>query len=164
MLLCYPHTSNWDLLFLKAAAWHYGLEISWLGKQELFWPPLGTFLRALGGLAVDRGGSGLVERLTKTFAARETLILCIPPEGTRRLVGEWRSGFYHIARAAGVPLQLSKLDYGRRRIEVSAPFDLTGNVSADMDSIRAFYAGSTGRHPEKSGAIRLKEEALAPRD
>ena len=159
VMLCYPHTSGWDFLYLKAAAWQYGLDVSWFGKRELFRGPPGALMRALGGVPVDRSTAhNLVESMVNLFASRERLILCIAPEGTRHHVGHWRSGFYHIARAADVPLQLSVLDFGRRRIEVSEATYLSGNVRADMDRIRAFYRGATGLYPEMTGEIRLKEE------
>lgn len=159
IMLGYPHTSNWDFVWLKASSWHYGIDIAFLGKRELFRGPLGWLLTALGGVPVDRAASGnMVERLANEFAARERLVLCIPPEGTRHYVETWRSGFYHVARAANVPLQLSLLDYARRHIEVSEPLFLSGNVAADMDRIRAFYEGATGRFPERTGSVRLREE------
>ena len=158
-MLCYPHTSSWDFLYLKAAAWAYGLEVSWFGKRELFRGPLGVLMRWLGGVPVDRSKAhNLVDSMADLFSSRERLILCIAPEGTRHHVLHWKSGFYHIARTAGVPLQLSKLDFGRRRIEVSPPIFLSGDVRADMDKIRAFYRGATGLYPELTGDIRLKEE------
>jgi 1-acyl-sn-glycerol-3-phosphate acyltransferase len=158
-MLCYPHTSSWDFLYLKAAAWHYGLDISWFGKQELFRGALGLLMRALGGVPVNRSKAHhLVDSMVDLFASRERLILCIAPEGTRHTVEHWRSGFYHIARRAGVPLQLSMLDFGRRRIEISEAIHLSGDIRADMDKIRAFYRGATGLHAEMTGNIRLKEE------
>ena len=159
IMLGYPHTSNWDFVWLKLSSWHYGIDIAFLGKRELFRGPLGWLLTALGGIPVDRAGSGnMVERMAIEFASRERLVLCIPPEGTRHHVETWRSGFYHMAIAANVPLQLSLLDYARRHIEVSPSLFLTGNVAADMDRIRSFYTGAKGRFPDQTGAVRLKEE------
>ncbi len=159
IMLGYPHTSNWDFVWLKLSSWHYGIDIAFLGKRELFRGPLGWLLTALGGIPVDRAGSGnMVERMAKEFASRERLVLCIPPEGTRHYVETWRSGFYHMAVAANVPLQLSLLDYSRRHIEVSESLFLTGNITFDMNRIRAFYAGAKGKFPEKTGAVRLTEE------
>lgn len=158
-MLCYPHTSSWDFLYLKAASWQYGLNVSWFGKAELFRGPMGSLMKALGGIPVERSAAhNLVDSMVGAFASRERLILCLAPEGTRHHVGYWKSGFYHIARAAGVPLQLSMLDYGRRHIKVSAPILLSGDVASDMDKVRAFYDGSTGRYPLLTGVIRLKEE------
>jgi 1-acyl-sn-glycerol-3-phosphate acyltransferase len=160
IMLGYPHTSNWDFVWLKASSWQYGIDVSFLGKRELFRGPLGWLLTALGGVPVDRQGSrgGMVDRMAEVFASRERLVLCIPPEGTREYVELWRSGFYHMALAAHVPLQLSLLDYGRRHIEVSDPLVLTGQVSFDMDRIRAFYRGAQGKFPRNTGAVRIKEE------
>ena len=98
-MLCYPHTSSWDFIYLKAAAWHYGLDVSWLGKAELFRGPAGALcFRALGGIPVERSNAhNLVDAMVSTFASRERLILCLAPEGTRHHVEFWKSGFYHIA-------------------------------------------------------------------
>ena len=160
IMLCYPHTSSWDFLYLKAAGWQYGLNVSWFGKRELFRGPLGVLMRALGGVPVDRDKAhNLVDSMVSLFSSRERLILCIAPEGTRHHVEHWRSGFYHIARKAHVPLQLSMLDFGRRHIEISEAIYLSGDIRTDMDKIRAFYRGVTGLHPEMTGNILLKEEA-----
>lgn len=159
LMLCYPHTSSWDFIYLKAAAWHYGLDINWLGKAELFRSPAGALFRALGGIPVERNSTHkLVESMVREFASRERLILCLAPEGTRQYVEFWKSGFYHIARAANVPLQLARLDYSGRRIEISPAVLLSGDVRSDMNRIRKFFAGSVGLYPEITGLIRLKEE------
>jgi 1-acyl-sn-glycerol-3-phosphate acyltransferase len=140
-------------------ALHFGIRLRWLGKQESFRGPLRPLLRALGGIPIDRsGGRGLVAGTAATFRDREELALAIAPDGTRRALDYWHSGFYHLARAAGVPLVLSYLDWGARRAGIGPTMFLTGDVRADMERIRAFYAGMVARHPEQASRVRLREE------
>jgi 1-acyl-sn-glycerol-3-phosphate acyltransferase len=159
VLIAAPHTSNWDLAYLLALAESFDLRVSWLGKHTLFYPPLGFVMRRVGGIPVVRHQRGqLVAQATKLFAERETLALVVPAEGTRSRAEHWKSGFYHIARSAGVPIVCGYLDYARRRGGFGLTLDATGDVRADMDRIRAFYADKVGRYPEKFGPVRLQEE------
>jgi 1-acyl-sn-glycerol-3-phosphate acyltransferase len=157
-----PHTSNWDLPLMLLAAWQLRARIHWLGKHTLFAPPLvGRVMRALGGIAVDRSSPhGLVEQVVAELGRRERLILAIPPEGTRRRVEFWKSGFYYIALGASVPIGFGFLDHARRRCGVGGFLLPTGDVRADMDRVRAFYSRIRGRYPELESAIRLREEQL----
>ena len=101
---------------MKLMAWALELPLRWLGKHTLFAAPFGTVMRALGGVAVDRrANQNLVEQVAQRFAAGEQMALAVPAEGTRSATPYWRSGFYHIAAAAQVPIVLSYLDYGNRR-------------------------------------------------
>ena len=159
VLIAAPHTSNWDFIFLLAFAWHYGVAVSWLGKQEMFRWPFRRVLELLGGIPVARGRSEtMVDRMNALFAARERLCLVVPVEGTRAYVDYWKSGFYHIARAAHVPIVMSYLDYPRKLGGFGAALVPTGDVAVDMDAIRAFYAGKQGKNVEWTGRIRLREE------
>jgi 1-acyl-sn-glycerol-3-phosphate acyltransferase len=159
VLIAAPHTSNWDFIFLLAFAWYYGVEISWLGKREMFRWPFGGFFERLGGIPVARASSGnMVDRMKDQFDAHERLCLVVPVEGTRSYVDYWKSGFYHIARAAGVPIVMSYLDYPRKLGGFGAALMPTGDIPVDMDAIRAFYDGKQGKHVEWTGRIRLKEE------
>jgi len=138
---------------------HYGMWPSWVGKHTLFHPPLGWLLRLLGGIPIDRRSRGnRVEQLAALFAGRNRLILAIPPEGSRSSHTHWKSGFYWVARTAGVPVCLSFLDWGRRLAGLGLVLRPTGDLRADMDFVRAFYAGRTGRFPAKQGPIRLEGE------
>jgi 1-acyl-sn-glycerol-3-phosphate acyltransferase len=153
------HTSNWDLIHLFALKAILGFEISWIGKHSLFWWPFGPILRALGGISVQRDHpEGVVEQIVRTFDEAETLCLLITPEGTRSYAPYWKSGFYRIAKAAGVPIQLGFVDYSRRRMGFGPTLTPSDDLRADMDKIRAFYAGKTARHPNQAGEIRLHEE------
>jgi 1-acyl-sn-glycerol-3-phosphate acyltransferase len=159
VLIAAPHTSNWDLAYLLALAAVYDVRVSWMGKHTLFRGPAGSMLRRLGGVPVDRTNRGnLVRQMGGLFEEREHLVLAVPAEGTRDYVPHWRSGFYHIARTAGVPVVLGYLDYQRKRGGFGPELVLTGDVRQDMDEVRGFYADKVGRYPEKFGDVRLKEE------
>lgn len=163
VLIAAPHTSNWDLVLMLLCGMAYGVWPSWVGKDTLFRPPLGLLLRALGGIPVDRRSpQNMVEQLAALFRSRERLVLAVPPEGTRSSREKWRSGFYFIARGAGVPVCLGFLDYSRKRGGLGPLLHPSGNLRADMDVVRAFYADKKGRFPEKQGPIRLAAEDAPP--
>lgn len=154
-----PHTSSWDLPFMLATSYATRIPISWLGKQELFRPPFGWLLRWLGGIPVNRGArSDQVGRAVAAFADNPGLVLAIPAEGTRHGGGRWRSGFYHIAVGARVPIGLGYLDYARKTCGVGGFVTPTGDVRADMTRIRGFYSDVRGKYPEKEGDPHLREE------
>jgi 1-acyl-sn-glycerol-3-phosphate acyltransferase len=158
-LIAAPHTTNWDLPYLMAFAWLYGVSVSWMGKQQLFSPPIGWLMRALGGIPVQRHKStDMVSQMAQVIGEVKSICLVVPAEGTRGYVPYWKSGFYHIARTAEVPIVLSYLDYTRRVGGFGPEFVPTGDVRSDMDEIRGFYTGMQGKYPELFGDIRLKEE------
>jgi 1-acyl-sn-glycerol-3-phosphate acyltransferase len=159
VLIAAPHTSNWDLAYLLALAAVYDVSISWMGKETLFGAPFGWVLRWLGGIPVDRRHRGnLVRQMAELFERRDRFALVVPAEGTRGYTPHWRSGFYHIARTANVPVVLGYLDYQRKRGGFGPELVLTGDVGQDMDEIRSFYSDKVGKHPECFGPVRLKEE------
>ena len=161
VVIAAPHTSNWDLPVTLAFAFALGTKISWMGKDALFRRPFGGFFRWLGGIPVDRGRSNnVVARSVEVFREAARLVLVVPPEGTRRRVRVWKTGFYYIAHGAGVPIVLGFLDYRRKAGGIGPTLMPTGDIEADMVAIRAFYAGVTGKHPAASGAA----EARARRD
>jgi 1-acyl-sn-glycerol-3-phosphate acyltransferase len=163
VLIAAPHTSNWDLLYLLALAAVFDVDVRWMGKHTLFRWPMGPVLRALGGIPIRRHRSeNVVQAMAREFAQCDALALVVPAEGTRGRAPYWKSGFYHIARAAGVPIVMGYLDYPRRRGGFGPALVPSGDVTADMDRIRAFYADKVGRHPEGSGPVRLREEDDAP--
>jgi 1-acyl-sn-glycerol-3-phosphate acyltransferase len=162
VLIAAPHTSNWDLAFLLALAAGFDLRVCWMGKHALFRPPFGWLMRLAGGIPVVRHRRGdMVAQAARSFANAEKLVLVVPAEGTRERVSHWKSGFYHIARTANVPIVLGYLDYRRRRGGFGPSIQATGNIRADMDRIRAFYADKVGRYPDKFGEVRLAEEDAA---
>ena len=157
-----PHTSNWDLPLMLVAAWALGIRIHWLGKHTLFVGPFGWLFKMLGGLPVDRRErGGAVSQVVEAFARRDALCLAVSPEGSRGHRDYWKSGFYHMAREARVPIATGFLDYANRRCGFGALIEPTGDVAADMDRIRAFYGPLKGKYPELQGPMRLREEAEA---
>jgi 1-acyl-sn-glycerol-3-phosphate acyltransferase len=159
VIVAAPHTSNWDLLYMLALGGPLGLRPRWMGKKEIFDGPLGFLARWLGGIRIDRSGSlGTVGQIVEQLEAADDFVLAVSPEGTRGYRDHWKSGFYHIAVAAQVPIVLGFLDYRRKRGGLGPALYPTGDLRADMDSIRAFYQDIVGRHPEKFGPIRLREE------
>ena len=155
-----PHTSGWDLPFTLATAYVMRIHVNWMGKHTLFSGPFGWFYRALGGLPVNRSGSqNLVAQTAATFREAERLIIAVAPEGTRQRADHWKSGFYYIAREAGVPIGCGYLDYTRKVCGVGLFLTPSGDVRADMDRIREFYRGIRGRYPDLQIEPRLREEA-----
>jgi 1-acyl-sn-glycerol-3-phosphate acyltransferase len=155
-----PHTSSWDLPYMVAVSWVYGIKLHWLGKHTLFAGFRGPFMRWLGGIAVDRRSpSGVVGTLVERFAEADTLYLAIAPAGTRSRAKHWRSGFYHIAYGANVPIICGFLDFGRKVGGVGPAIIPTGDFKADMDRIRAFYDGMKGCREGCITEIRLREES-----
>lgn len=159
VLLAVPHTSNWDLFFLVAFAMAFELRISWMGKHALFEAPLGPFMRWLGGIPVRRGEPRrTVEEMAELFVSQKPLMLVIAPEGTRGRAAYWKSGFYWIAKRAGVPIVPTFLDYGTKTAGFGPALMPSDSLVADMDQLRAVYAGRRGLHPDDFGLVRLVEE------
>ncbi len=159
VLIAAPHTSNWDLAYLLALAVVLDVKISWMGKHQLFRGPMGWAMRRLGGVPVRRDRrNALVQHMAQGIERADRIALTVPAEGTRGYVPHWKSGFYHIAKTARVPIVMGYLDYARKRGGFGPELIPTGDVRHDMDEIRGFYADKTGRRPERFGEIRLKEE------
>lgn len=165
VLIAAPHTSNWDLPFTLALSFVYDLPIRWAGKHTLFRFPHGGVMRALGGIPIRRHvRENRVDQLAALFEEHPGLVLTVPAEGTRSRTEHWRSGFYHIARAADVPIVCGYLDYAKKRGGFGLTLTPSGDLGADMDRIRAFYADKIGKHPEKFGPVRLREESPSTAD
>jgi 1-acyl-sn-glycerol-3-phosphate acyltransferase len=159
ILIGAPHTSNWDFLFMLAITWSHGVQARFLGKSSLFRGPLGPLARGLGGIPVDRSNpTGLVDDLVARVRAGEHFFLVITPEGTRSKRPYWKSGFYRIARDADLPVTLGFVDRSTRTAGLGVTLRLTGDVHADMDLVRAFYADKVGINPEGWTPPRLREE------
>jgi 1-acyl-sn-glycerol-3-phosphate acyltransferase len=159
VLIAAPHTSNWDFAYLLIFAAYFDLEVHWMGKHKLFRPPFGGIMKALGGIPIVRElRENVVSAMVRSLREHTELILVVPAEGTRSHRDYWRSGFYHIALDAEVPIVMSYLDYAQKRGGFGPAFHPSGDVRKDMDRVRAFYAGKEGKHPERFGPIRLREE------
>ncbi|MBX3182353.1 MAG: 1-acyl-sn-glycerol-3-phosphate acyltransferase [Polyangiaceae bacterium] len=163
VVIAAPHSSNWDLPFMLAVAWTFRMQLNWLGKHTLFEGPGGGLMRRLGGIPVDRRARhGLVEQVATRIREADSMYLAVAPSGTRTGNTRWKSGFYHIAREAGVPIVLGFLDYGRRVGGVGPSLMPSGDVRADMDRIRAFYADIRGHDGKLATGIELAEERDSP--
>jgi len=147
VLIGAPHSSNWDGVWGFAAKLALGLDIRILGKHQLFWWPLGPLLRRLGVIAVNRSApQGVVEQLAARFADSERFWLGIAPEGTRKPVERWKTGFWKIARAARVPVLPAYFHYPERVIGIGPPFHPSDDLAADLAALRAWYRPWQGRH------------------
>jgi 1-acyl-sn-glycerol-3-phosphate acyltransferase len=152
VLVVAPHTSNWDFAVGLMAKFALRLEVRYMAKRSLFWFPLGLFLRAMGGIAVDRSAASDVAATSeREFARREKLVLVITPEGTRSRVERWKSGFYRIAMAAKVPVVLVVFDYSARVVRIGPTFPATGNYEADLAAMQSHVKASMARHPGNYG-------------
>lgn len=159
IVVVYPHTSNWDFPIGLFAKWALDLPFRWLAKDSLFRGPLGKIMRYLGGEPVDRSTtSGTIERQAQRMLAADWYWLAITPEATRSYRPNWRSGFYHLALAAKVPLLLVYIDYPSKVLGVVDHLYLTGDRDADMAAIAAVYAGHQGLHPEDAAPIVLSDK------
>lgn len=146
VLIGAPHTSNWDFVGAMGAMLGLQLDIGWLGKHTLFRRPFGWFMRLLGGISVNReDAGGVVEESAAAFRLRDRLWLALTPEGTRK-GGNWKSGFYRIAKAAGVPILLVAIDARLRRIEIGPLLRPGDDKSLDWHRISLFYEPHLTRH------------------
>jgi 1-acyl-sn-glycerol-3-phosphate acyltransferase len=154
VLIGYPHTSNWDFILFLMAYPMLGRRFRFMGKDALFKPFWGWFMRAVGGIAIDRsGGLNTVDAMVRQVKASEQMALIVAPEGTRKHTAQWRTGFYYIALGAEIPLVMAALNYREKTITVSEPKTLSGDFEADVAEIRAFFKGAVGRYPESEGGI-----------
>ncbi len=144
-----PHTSNWDFILGLLVRTVLRVPARFIGKHQLFRPPLGWLMRALGGRPVDRRRSNnLVEGVVPLFEQESEFVLALAPEGTRGAVSRWKTGFYHIAQGAGVPIQPVALDYRHRRVVFGPPLWPGDNKAADMATLLAFFRSYRGRFPQ----------------
>lgn len=163
VMVVYPHTSNWDFVIGILAKVAVGVKIRWLGKEALFQGPFGWcfgfLMRRLGGEPVERSvATGAIERLAQRMHAADDFWLAIAPEGTRSYRPYWRSGFYHIAMAAEVPVALAFIDFGHKQIGFVEHVRLTGDMDADMERIRQAYADCIGWRQQWAAPITFKQE------
>ena len=150
VIIAAPHTSNWDFLYFIGLTEDLGLQPHFMAKDSLFRWPMGRFMRDMGGVPVVRSSrQNVVDAMVAEFARRDRFMLTIAPEGTRGKVGQWRTGFYHIAMKAGVPLVVGMMDYGTKTGGLGPAIWPTGDYAADMAKIFEVYRTVTPRHPER---------------
>jgi 1-acyl-sn-glycerol-3-phosphate acyltransferase len=150
VLIAAPHTSNWDYPYALSVFYALGVPVRFLAKESLFRFPQGIVMRASGGIPVNRAQrSNLVQTMVDMFTQREQLVLMIPVEGTRSYVRDWKSGFYHVARGANVPIVLGFLDYGKKVAGFHSLFYPTGDYAADLRTLQGIYRQFTPKHPDQ---------------
>lgn len=159
ILIGAPHTSNWDFVLMLAIAWRLGIDVRWLGKKSLFSGWRGPIMRGLGGIAVDRDDPArVVGEVVARVHSGEVFGLVVTPDGTRSGHTHWKSGFYRIARETGMPLTLGFVDRTTMTTGLGPTIEVTGDVAADMDRVRAFYADKAGLRPQFRVEPRLRDE------
>jgi 1-acyl-sn-glycerol-3-phosphate acyltransferase len=154
VFIAVPHTSNWDGIWALIYVVSIGADIHFFAKKSLFWFPLGTLLRALGGIPLDRSRAGsTVQQAVNMFNERDSFYFGLAPEGTRKKTPGWKSGFYRIAERADIPVYMGFLDYKHKRLGMGRRLDLCGDQETDLDVCREFYADIESRWPEKTSPI-----------
>lgn len=157
------HTSNWDGWWLIVFKLALNIKLRFLAKPTLFWWPLGPLLRWLGAIPVDRSrGDSTVQQLVAAFAQEEHLLLALAPEGTRRWMPYWKTGFYQIAKAAQVPIVLTYIDYPRMQMGIGITLQPSGDIDKDLSIIREFYEPFVPRHPALRGPVAFPPTADNP--
>jgi len=157
VLIAAPHTSNWDFPLGILAQYALKLNIQWIGKHTLFRWPYGWFFRAIGGIPVYRHESlNLSQQLVARFAESDSMVLALAPEGTRKKTDHWKTGFYHIATAANVPITMAYLDFGRKRVGIGKSFIPSGDIDSDFEIIREYYQDIRGKHPQQASNIQIR--------
>jgi 1-acyl-sn-glycerol-3-phosphate acyltransferase len=152
VLIVAPHTSNWDFPVGLMAKFALRLEARFVAKHSLFWWPLGAFLRAVGGIPINRAAAAdFVDETVRIFDARAKLVLVITPEGTRSRVERWKSGFHRIAHAAGVPVVLAVIDYSCKVVRFGPAFQATNDYDGDLTAMQAYITAAMAKHPERYG-------------
>jgi len=152
-----PHTSNWDFIIFLLVKSSYKLKLVFIGKHTIFIWPFSLFLRKIGGIPVERSGAhNVVDTIVDEFALRDEMIFALSPEGTRSYLDHWKSGFYHIATKANVPVQCAFLDVRSKKLGWGPMFHLTDNKDVDLEKIASFYSDKIGFKPEKSSKIIFK--------
>jgi len=168
VVVVYPHTSNWDAPVGVLAKWAIGLPFRFVAKSSLFeglaGATIGRLLRRLGGEPIERGAAtGSIARLADKIHAADWFWLAITPEGTRSYRPHWRSGFYHIALAAKVPVGCAYFDFANKEVVLVDYMELSGDALVDMEKIRAVYAGKQGLRPELASNIALRQDDIGKR-
>ncbi|MFT3916627.1 MAG: lysophospholipid acyltransferase family protein [Anaeromyxobacteraceae bacterium] len=156
IIIVYPHTSNWDFPVGYLAKLAIALPLRWMGKDSLFLGPFGAMFRWMGGIPVNRRErTGFIAGLVREFEERDWLWLALAPEGTRKHTDHLKSGFWHLALAAKVPVGLAYIDWGEKVIGLHRYLPMTGDEAADLAAIRAEYHGKRGKRPGNESELRF---------
>jgi len=159
VVIAAPHTSNWDFPLGILTQWALNLNVKWIGKHTLFRWPYGWFFRALGGTPVYRHQNlNLSQQLAALFEKTDRMVLALAPEGTRKKTDHWKTGFYHIAVAAQVPIVMAYLDFGHKQVGIGGAFMPSGDIQADFEIIREFFKHRHGKFPENTSGIQIRKK------
>ena len=151
VIIAAPHTHWMDFPLGLLVKWAQGVPANYIGKASLFKPPFGFIFRWLGGTPVHRDQrTNLVQAIIDIFNSRDQFILGISPEGTRKKVTKWKTGFYYIAKGAEIPIVMATLNFKDKEIKISEPFFPTEDKEADFNQIRSYFDGVIGKIPEYS--------------
>jgi 1-acyl-sn-glycerol-3-phosphate acyltransferase len=151
VVIAAPHTSWHDFPVAILARNTSGEKINFIGKNSLFKPPFGFFFRWMGGTPVDRTKSNnLVDAIVDIFNSKEVFRLGLSPEGTRKKVDTWKTGFYYIAKGAGVPIVMATLDFENKQVKISEPYYTTDSKEKDFEYFHSYFKDVKGKHPELS--------------
>ncbi|MDH5432638.1 MAG: lysophospholipid acyltransferase family protein [Gammaproteobacteria bacterium] len=157
MIIMAPHTSNWDFVFFLLLKMKFDLKVRFIGKFSLFVGPLGWFLRKLGGEPVNqKKNQNVVDSVVNMFNENDKMIFVLSPEGTRSYRDHWKSGFYHIAIKAKVPINMAYLDAPTKEIGFGPTIELSGDQQKDIKNIADFYKDKKGFRPDLACDICLK--------
>jgi 1-acyl-sn-glycerol-3-phosphate acyltransferase len=147
LLIAAPHTSNWDWIIGVAGLLALGIQLTYIAKHSLFKGPLGWMMRATGGVPIDRDSAeGTVDEIVKQFEKNERLYYLIAPEGTRKKVDRWKSGFLRVAYQAQVPVLMVSFDYSKKQILIGEYAELTGDLDKDLIGVQTYYSQFLGKN------------------
>lgn len=156
VMIAAPHTSNWDALYARLALKALGVNVRLTIKDSYMKFPFGPFVRAMGGIGIDRSAKqeaqerpSMVQLMSDLFKTHPKLVMLVTPEGTRAKQEQWKTGFYHVAVNAGVPIALAYMDYAKKKTGIGKIVYPSGNYQKDMTEIMAFYAEINAKFPEK---------------
>lgn len=156
VMIAAPHTTNWDFYYTMLISFAMGIKIYWMGKDTLFRWPAGYFFKWMGGLSINRSkSSNVVAQCVAAFERSDRLIVVIPPEGTRSKARYWKTGFYHIAHGAGVPIALGFLDFRLKKGGIGPTLMPTGDIDEDMKLIKSFYSNVSGKYLDLTSDVSL---------
>lgn len=145
-----PHTSNLDFILGALMKFSTGLPVNFIAKKSLFKWPYGIIFKSLGGTPVDRSkNNNLVDSIIQLFNDKDTFILALSPEGTRKRVSKWKTGFYYIAKGANIPVVMHAFDFGNKIYRISAPYYLTGDIKKDFEHFHHFYKDIKAKNPDQ---------------
>ena len=154
LVIAAPHTTNWDFFYMLLMRGASGMDIRWVGKDNLFRFPVGGVMRWLGGIPVNRRiRANFVDQIVTLYQQREQIAVVIAPEGTRGRSVSWRTGFYYMALGANVPIVMVGIDYPSKTLEISNSFQPSGDLQADFEIIRSFYKSKRGKYPDLQSEI-----------